>query len=234
MGIHGHAAEIKEEIDLMLDQRGYRNLQYLEKIGVVGPNVQMAHCIWLDDEEIRIMAETGTHALHCPCCNTKLSSGIAKVPEMLERGVNVALGSDGAPSNNNLDLFVEMRVASIIHKYRLGPERFPAEDVLRMATNRGADAIGLADQIGSIEAGKKADLIILDDGGLHAAPLADYEEDDPVKRIVSAYQSESVQTSIIDGQVVMEDRELLTMNEAEVMEDARVAWRTLRQSSQQG
>jgi 5-methylthioadenosine/S-adenosylhomocysteine deaminase len=233
VGIHGHAAEIKEEVDLMLKQRGLRNLQYLEKIGVVGPNVQMAHCIWLDDEEIRIMSETGTHALHCPCCNTRLGSGIARVPEMLARGVNVALGSDGAPSNNNLDLFIEMRLASMIHKYRLGPAHFPAEDVLRMATNRGAAAIGLADQIGSIEEGKKADLIILDDGGLHAAPLADYEEDDPVKRIVSAYQSESVQTSIIDGQIVMEERELVTMNEVEVMEDARVAWRTLRQLSQQ-
>jgi 5-methylthioadenosine/S-adenosylhomocysteine deaminase len=233
VGIHGHAAEIKEEVGLMLEQRGMRNLQYLEKIGVVGPNVQMAHCIWLDDEEIRIMAETGTHALHCPCCNTKLSSGIARVPEMLARGVNVALGSDGAPSNNNLDLFVEMRVASIIHKYRLGPEHFPAEDVLRMATNGGAAALGLADQIGSLEEGKKADLIILDDGGLHAAPLADFEEDDPVKRLVSAYQSESVQSTIIDGQLVMENRELLTMDEAEIMEDARKAWRTIRKTSQE-
>ena len=231
VGIHGHAAEIKEEVDLMLEQRGLRNLQYLQKIGVVGPNVQMAHCIWLDDDEVRIMAETGTHAMHCPCCNTKLSSGIARVPEMLERGVNVALGSDGAPSNNNLDLFVEMRMASIIHKYRLGPAHFPAEDVLRMATNGGAAALGLAGEIGSIEEGKKADLIILDDGGLHAAPLADYEADDPVKRIISAYHSESVQTSIIDGRVVMENRELLTMNEAEIMEDARKAWRTMREAS---
>lgn len=233
VGIHGHAAEIKEEVDLMLEQRGLRNLQYLQKIGVVGPNVQMAHCIWLDEDEVRIMAETGTHALHCPCCNTKLSSGIARVPEMLEQGVNVALGSDGAPSNNNLDLFVEMRVASIIHKYRLGPAHFPAEDVLRMATNGGAAALGLADEIGSIEEGKKADLIILDDGGLHAAPLIDYEIDDPVKRIVSAFQSESVQTNIIDGRVVMENRELLTMNEFEIMADARKAWRTIRQTSQE-
>jgi 5-methylthioadenosine/S-adenosylhomocysteine deaminase len=234
VGIHGHAAEIEEEVDLMLEQRGLRNLQYLQKIGVVGPNVQMAHCIWLDDDEMRIMAETGTHALHCPCCNTKLGSGIAKVPEMLERGVNVALGSDGAPSNNNLDLFIEMRMASVMHKYRLGPDHFPAEDVLRMATNGGAAAIGLAGEIGSIEEGKKADIIILDDGGLHAAPLADYEEDDPVKRIVYAYQSESVKSSIIDGRVVMENRELLTMNETEVMKDARFAWRTIRQKSQQG
>ncbi len=231
VGIHGHAAEIKEEVDLMLQQRGLRNLQYLEKIGVVGPNVQMAHCIWIDEDEMRIMAESGTHALHCPCCNTKLGSGIAKVPEMLARGINVALGSDGAPSNNNLDMFVEMRVASIIHKYRLGPAAFPAEDTLRLATNGGAAALGLADTIGSLEEGKKADLIILDDGGLSAAPLADYEHDDPVRRIVSAYRSDSVRHSVIDGQLVMENRVLLTMDEAEVLEDARRAWRFIREQA---
>ncbi len=228
VGIHGHAAEIREEVDLMLEQRGLRNLNYLAKIGVVGPNVQMAHCIWLDDSEMQVMADTGTSALHCPCCNTKLSSGIAKVPEMLARGINVALGSDGAPSNNNLDLFVEMRMASVIHKYRLGPAHFPAEDTLRMATNGGARAMMLGDETGSIEEGKKADLIVLDDGGLHAAPMADYEDDDPVKRIVSAFQSDSVRHSVIDGRLVMEDRELLTMDEAEIMEDARKAWRFIR------
>lgn len=228
VGIHGHAAEIKEEVDLMLEQRGLRNFKYLEKIGVVGPNVQMAHCIWLDEAEYKVMAETGSSALHCPCCNTKLGSGIAKVPEMLEKGINVALGSDGAPSNNNLDMFIEMRMASVIHKYRLGPQHFPAEDTLRIATNGGARAMMLGDEIGSLEEGKKADIIILSDGGLSAGPLADYEEDDPVKRIVSAFQAESVQHSIIDGQLVMENRELLTMNEAEVLEDARHEWRALR------
>lgn len=228
VGIHGHAAEIKEEVDLMIQQRGLRNLQYLEKIGVVGPNVQMAHCIWIDEDEMRIMAESGTHALHCPCCNTKLGSGIAKVPEMLEHGVNVALGSDGAPSNNNLDMFVEMRVASLIHKYRLGPAALPAEDVLRMATRGGAAALGMPHELGSLEEGKKADLIVLDDGGLSAAPLADYEYDDPVKRIVSAYRSDAVRHSIVDGRLVMEDRVLLTMDEAEVREEARKAWRFIR------
>ena len=134
----------------MIEQTGMRNFVYLESIGVVGPNVQMAHCIWLDEDEYRVMAESGTHALHCPCCNTKLGSGIAKVPEMLEKGINVALGSDGAPSNNNLDMFIEMRLASVIHKYRLGAEKMPAEDVLKMATNGGAKALGMQDEIGSL------------------------------------------------------------------------------------
>ncbi len=229
-GIHGHAAEIRDEVPLMLQQRGRRNLKYLEHIGVVGPNVQMAHCIWLDDEEIQVLEETGTHVLHCPCCNTKLGSGIARVPEMLARGISVGLGSDGAPSNNNLDMFIEMRVASLIHKYRLGAAAMTAEQVLGMATNGGAAAIGMADEIGSLEEGKKADIILLDNGGLSAAPMDDLVLDDPVKRIVSAYQSASVQTSIIDGQVVMENRELCTMDEAEVLDQARKALQKIREA----
>jgi 5-methylthioadenosine/S-adenosylhomocysteine deaminase len=223
VGIHGHAGEIEYEVEAMIAQTGMRNFVYLESIGVVGPNVQMAHCIWLDEDEYRIMAETGTHALHCPCCNTKLGSGIAKVPEMLEKGINVALGSDGAPSNNNLDMFIEMRLASMIHKYRLGAEKMPAEDVLRMATMGGAKALGLGDEIGSLEVGKIADLIILDDGGLYSAPIREFEEDHIVKRLVSSYQSASVQTSIIDGQLVMEDRKLLTMNEEQILQDGKKA-----------
>jgi 5-methylthioadenosine/S-adenosylhomocysteine deaminase len=150
------------------------------------------------------------------------------VPEMLARGINVALGSDGTPSNNNYDMFIEMRFASLIHKYRLGADAMPALSVLRMATSNGAKALSLGeDGLGSLEAGKKADLIILDDGGLRAAPLPDFVRDDPVRRIVSAYQSTSVETSIIDGQLVMEDGRLLTMDEEQVLADARQAWETI-------
>ncbi len=223
VGIHGHAGEIEYEVEAMLKKTGMRNLVYLESIGVVGPNVQMAHCIWLDEDEYRVMAETGTHAMHCPCCNTKLGSGIARVPEMLARGINVALGSDGAPSNNNLDMFIEMRVASLIQKYRLGADALPAEDVLHMATRGGAAVIGMPDEIGSLEIGKKADIIILDDGGLYAAPMRSFEEDDVTKRLVSSYQSACVQTNIIDGQVVMENRRLLTMDEEQVLKEGRKA-----------
>ena len=227
-GVHGHAGEIEYEVGAMLEQRGDRNLKYLERIGVVGPNVQMAHCIWLDDDELTVLQETGTHVMHCPCCNLKLSSGIARIPEMLDRGISVAIGSDGAPSNNNLDMFIEMRVASLIHKYRLGAEALPAEAVLAMATNGGAAALGLADTVGSLQVGKKADIIVLDGGGLAAAPIVDFATDDPVKRIVSSFASTSVRTSIIDGRLVMKDRRLLTMNEEEVVADARNALATLR------
>jgi 5-methylthioadenosine/S-adenosylhomocysteine deaminase len=223
VGIHGHAGETEYEVQAMIDLTGLRNLAYLQSIGVVGTNVQMAHCIWLDDDEYRIMTETGTHAMHCPCCNMKLGSGIARVPEMLTRGINVALGSDGAPSNNNLDMFIEMRVASLLQKCRLGADALPAEDVLKMATRGGAAAIGMPGEIGSLEIGKKADVVIVDDGGLYAAPMRDFEEDGLVKRLVSSYQSTCVQTSIIDGQVVMENRRLTTMDEEQVVEGAKEA-----------
>jgi 5-methylthioadenosine/S-adenosylhomocysteine deaminase len=227
-GIHGHAGEIHDEVPQMLRERGRRNIKYLEHIGVVGPNVQMAHCIWLDDSELRVLEETGMHVLHCPCCNLKLGSGIAQVPEMLARGINVALGSDGTPSNNNFDMFIEMRVSSLIHKYRLGAEAMPAASVLRMATRNGAKALDLGgSNFGSLETGKKADLIILDNGGLHAAPLNQFDRDDPVRRIVSAYQSSSVRTSIIDGSLVMQDGKLLTMDEDAIMLDASKAWNTI-------
>lgn len=234
VGVHGHAGEIEDEVQAMLDLTGKRNLLYLESIGVVGSNVQMAHCIWLDEDEYRVMAGTGTHAMHCPCCNSKLGSGVAKVPEMLARGINVALGSDGAPSNNNLDMFVEMRAASLLHKLRLGADALPAETVLRMATRNGAAAYGMPDDIGALETGRKADIILLDNGGLHAAPMRDFEKDNVVKRLVSSYQSESVRTSIIDGKLVMQDRQLLTMDENEILEEGKEALEQLFQLVQAG
>lgn len=228
VGIHGHAGEIEYEIEAMIEQTGLRNLLYLESIGVVGSNVQMAHCIWLNEDEHRVMAETGTNATHCPCCNMKLGSGMAPVPEMLAKGINVALGSDGAPSNNNMDMFFEMRFASLLQKVRLGADALPAEEILNMATRNGAVALGIADEIGSLEVGKRADLILLDDGGLYAAPMRDFEQDNVLKRLVSCYQSSSVRTSIIDGQIVMEDRVLKCMDEEEVLAEGRKALQILR------
>jgi len=227
VGIHGHAGEIEYEVEVMIEKTGMRNLVYLEHIGVVGPNVQMAHCIWLNDDEYQVLEDTGTHVLHCPCCNAKLGSGVAKVPEMLERGINVAIGSDGAPSNNNLDMFIEMRAASLLHKLRLGADAMPAEDVLHMATKGGANALGLGEKLGSLREGCLADIIILDDGGLYTAPIRGFEQDDIIKRLVSSYQSASVQTSIIDGNVIMENREFLTMDEERILQDGKEALKTL-------
>jgi hypothetical protein len=215
-------------------RRMWHWLLQVKDMGFSGVNNFPTHTI-VDGHFRGVLEETGMHVLHCPCCNLKLGSGIAQVPEMLARGINVALGSDGTPSNNNFDMFIEMRVSSLIHKYRLGAEAMPAASVLRMATRNGAKALDLGgSSFGSLEPGKKADLIILDNGGLHAAPLPKYDRDDPVRRIVSAYQSSSVRTSIIDGNLVMQDGKLLTMDEDEVMSEASTAWNTIAARINQG
>lgn len=167
VAIHGHAAEGRDEALLILNQRGKRNLVYLNDLGILGPDVQMAHCIWLDEAEMRILAETGTHVTHCPVSNG-WGAGIARVPEMLERGVSVALGSDGAVTGN-LNMFMEMRAAFNMHQNRLADQVtgawLPPESILRMATRGGAAAMGMPNELGSLEEGKKADIILLDDGG---------------------------------------------------------------------
>jgi cytosine/adenosine deaminase-related metal-dependent hydrolase len=129
-----------------------------------GAHVGLAHCVWLTDREKAVLARTGTHLLHCPSSNLKLASGVAQVPELLAAGVSVSLGADGAPCNNNLDGFMEMRLAALVHKPRVGPRAMPASTVVRLATMGGAAALGLADKIGSLEPGKRADVNVVVDG----------------------------------------------------------------------
>ena len=125
-------------MELILRERGERNLLYLHRLGLTGPNLLLAHCIWLDEAELDVLQQTGTRVIHCPSSNLKLASGIAHVPEMLARGISVSLGADGAPCNDNLDMFMEMRLAALIHKIRCGPTALPAAQVLEMATLGGA------------------------------------------------------------------------------------------------
>jgi len=165
--IHTHASENRDEIELVERETGLRNVLYLDSVGIAGPHVVLAHCVHLNDREIDLLAETGTHAAHCPSSNLKLGSGVAPVAEMLERGVSVSLGADGAPCNNRLDMFTEMRTAALLQKVRRGAEALPARRALRMATLDGARALGLEGQIGSLEAGKLADITILDLERLH-------------------------------------------------------------------
>jgi cytosine/adenosine deaminase-related metal-dependent hydrolase len=214
--VHTHASENLDEIAMVERETEMRNVAYLDSLGLAAPHVVLAHCVWLDEEEMEILRSTGTHVAHCPSSNLKLSSGLARVAEMLERGISVSLGADGAPCNNRLDMFTEMRTAALVQKALRGPESLPAIRVLRMATIDGARALGLVDETGSIEAGKRADLALIDLNKLHTAPLRD-----PVSAIVYSACASDVETVIIDGRVVMRDRELLTMNEAEVMSQAR-------------
>lgn len=220
--VHTHASENRGEIAYVEADRGMRNILYLDRVGLAHDRVVLAHCIHVDDQEVDLLASRRVHVSHCPCSNLKLASGIAPVPKLLERGVNVSLGADGAACNNNLDGFLEMRFAALIQKPLHGPRAMPARTVLEMATIAGARAMGLAHETGSVEVGKKADLIMLDLTGLHASPEADL-----ISRIVYAARSTDVVMTMVDGQVVMRDGILLTMDGERVRREAEESSRRL-------
>jgi cytosine/adenosine deaminase-related metal-dependent hydrolase len=209
MFVHTHAAENLREISKVQSRSGLRNIHYLDKIGLTGPRVILAHCIWLEEEEIGILAESGTRVAHCPSSNQKLASGVAPIPELLKRGVAVSLGADGAPCNNNLDCFTEMRHAALIQKPLHGPTVMPAQQVFEMATITGARTIGHEHDLGSLETGKKADLAVVSRGGLHTWPN---EFTDVYAQLVYQAQAADVRLTMVDGQLVMQDRQLLTLD----------------------
>ncbi|MFC5652704.1 5'-deoxyadenosine deaminase [Paenibacillus solisilvae] len=215
--VHTHAAENLEEIELVRSQRGMRNIVYLHHIGLTSPRLVLAHCIWLDDEEREIIRRTGTKMTHCPGSNLKLASGIAMVPELLEQGVEIGIGADGAPCNNTLDMFQEMRLTALLHKVRCGPESMDARTVLRMATIGGARTLGLDHLIGSIEAGKKADLALLDLNDFHTFPS--YEAD-PYSRVVYAASRGNVDSVWVDGKRVVERGKVRTVDKRLVLREA--------------
>ena len=206
--IHTHASESLEEVELVMRQTGRRNIDYLHQTGLTGDDVVLAHCIHLEPAEIDILRRTSTRVAHCPSSNLKLGSGIAPILELLTAGIEVTFGADGAPCNNRLDMFTEMRTAALLQKVKHGPQSLPANRVLEMATIGGARTLKLADQIGSIEIGKKADLQIIDLNQLHTTP-----HPDPVSTIVYAAQTSNVETVLIDGCIVMRDRHLTTIDE---------------------
>ncbi|HKS09631.1 MAG TPA: 5'-deoxyadenosine deaminase [Pyrinomonadaceae bacterium] len=213
--IHTHSSENRTECALVEQETGLRNINYLESVGVAGRHVALAHCVHLTNEEIRILKSTRTNVAHCPSSNLKLGSGIAPVTKLLAEGVSVSLGADGAACNNRLDMFTEMRTAALLQKALHGPEVLPAQQVLRMATIDGARALGLDAEIGSLEIGKRADVAVVNLNRLHTSPEAEI-----VSSLVYAAEASDVQSVIIDGRVVMGDRELLTIDEAETIAEA--------------
>ncbi|MFY9554714.1 MAG: 5'-deoxyadenosine deaminase [Blastocatellia bacterium] len=213
--IHTHASENKDEIDMVERETGRRNIEYLNDVGLAGSHVVLAHCVHLNNSEMDLLSRTGTHVAHCPSSNLKLGSGIARIPEMIERGISVSLGADGAACNNRLDMFTEMRTAALIQKALHGAEVLPAARVLRMATIDGARAMGLEAEIGSVEVGKRADLILLNLDQLNSTP-----HPDPVSTIVYAAEASNVETVLIDGRVVMRTGELTTLDQQKVIRDA--------------
>lgn len=194
IGMHTHASENSDEVIAVREKCGRDNVSYLHSLGMSGHDTVLAHCVWLTSEEQRILADSGTHVAHCPSSNLKLASGFAKIPDLLAMGVNVCLASDGAPCNNTLDAFGEMRLAALMHKPRFGPTAMPAEQVFEMATVRGARALGLESEIGSLEEGKKADLAIVGIDRLHASPASD-----PYSLLVYSLSGADVEQVIVDG-----------------------------------
>lgn len=211
VGIHTHASESQEEIAIVRQETGRENIHYLESIGLTGPRTVLAHCVWATAEEIALLASTKTAVSHCPSSNLKLGSGIAPVAEMLEAGVKVSLGADGAPCNNRLDMLTEVRSAALLQKVRRGPEALPASLALRLATIDGARALGLEHEIGSIEEGKRADLILINLDKLHLTPQPDI-----VSTIVYSAERADVETVLIDGKLLMKNRQLLTLDETAI------------------
>jgi 5-methylthioadenosine/S-adenosylhomocysteine deaminase len=220
--IHTHASENRDEVAAVRRERGDDNLVYLDRLGLTGHDVGIAHCVWLSPRERGILRDSGSHLLHCPSSNLKLASGVAEIPELLDDGVSVSLGADGAPCNNNLDGFLEMRLAALVHRPRVGPRALPARQVVRMATLGGARALGLDGDIGSLEVGKRADAIVVRLDGPHVSPA-----DSPYSALVYACRASDVRHVVIDGRVVVRERHLLTVDAARASAEGRARARRI-------
>ncbi len=209
-----HLAETRDEVSDIKKRYGATPTRHLHNIGVLDEKTVAVHCVWLEDEEIQILADCGVKVSHTPESNMKLAAGIAPVPEMLKRGITVGIGTDGAASNNNLDLLGEMDAAAKLHKVAsMDPTVMDAKTVLKMATIWGAKALGLDDHVGSIEVGKCADIIIVDTRKPHLTPMYN-----PYSHIVYAASGADVSVVIVDGKVIMTNRHLATIKISDIME----------------
>ena len=197
-GIHTHASEQLDEIALVKQRTGQDNVEALRSLGIAGPRTVLAHCVHVSRSEMAAMAQDGTHVTHCPSSNLKLGSGIAPIVQLLTAQVNVALGADGAPCNNRLDGFTELRLLSLLQKGLCGPEALPAAQALEIATLGGAKALGLADQIGSLCVGKQADVVVV---GQHAPGQLPVH--DPVSLLVYATQGSDVRHVLVGGELLV-------------------------------
>jgi 5-methylthioadenosine/S-adenosylhomocysteine deaminase len=204
--IHTHSSENRKEVEWVRELVGMDNAAYLHHIGLMSERLVLAHCIWLSEQEKDLIHATGTHITHCPSSNLKLASGLAQVPQLLQKGINVGLAADGAPCNNSLNMFEEMRLAALIHKPSNGPRSMPASLVLDMATRNGAKALNWFDQIGSLESGKKADLFGVNLWGpsnmLPVSQSALPHLEQVASALVYATQSAQVAWTLVDGVVV--------------------------------
>jgi 5-methylthioadenosine/S-adenosylhomocysteine deaminase len=213
-----HVAETETELGSSKKAHsGMSPVAYLQSIGFWGPRTVVNHGVWVDAADIKLLRSHQVSVSHNPESNMKLASGIAPVPEYLAAGVTVGHGTDGAASNNDLDMFEAMRFAALLHKVKTGdPRAVPATSALEMATINGAKALGLEGQIGSLEAGKRADLVVVSTSSARMTPIYD-----PVSHLVYAAHGEDVRTVMVNGRVLMRDRKMLTLDEPAVLAEAR-------------
>jgi 5-methylthioadenosine/S-adenosylhomocysteine deaminase len=225
-GIHIHLNESLTEVENSKQRFGRRPTEVAYDAGILGRNCIAAHCVWLSDTEIALMRETGTQISHNPSSNAKLGNGIARLPEMLGAGINVGLGHDAAECNNSRDMFEVMKFASLIHRAsRVDASLLQAPDVLRMATRNGADALG--HQTGQLTRGRKADVILVNLKSQMFTPLMPKNAAHLFSHLVYSANGSCVDTSIIDGKIVMEDRQLTTVDEQKVLREANDAFRRI-------
>lgn len=214
---HIHLSETEKEVNKIQKKYGLTPVGYMDSLGVLGDNVIAAHCVHLTEEDIQLIAHRKVGVAHDPESNMKLASGVAPIPDLLDAGVKIGLGTDGAASNNDLNMFEEMDTTAKLHKvFRQDPTVIDAQTVVEMATIGGARVLGLDDQIGSIEEGKRADIIVIDLNKPHTIPLYN-----PYSHIVYVIDGADVETVIIDGKIVMRNQKILTINEAEIIRDIR-------------
>jgi 5-methylthioadenosine/S-adenosylhomocysteine deaminase len=217
--VHTHASESRDEIAIVKQiSGGLSNLEYLASLHLASPHLCAAHCVWVDDRDQQLLADHDVKVMHCPGSNLKLGSGVAPVPEMRARGITVSLGADGAACNNRLDMFDEMRLAAVLQSMRREPGALPAREVLWMATRAGARTLGVEHELGSLEAGKRADVIVVDRDRPHLTPGPD-----PYSTLVYAARGSDVRTTIVDGEVLVHDFAPVRVDRREVAIAARAA-----------
>ncbi|MBQ6100273.1 MAG: amidohydrolase family protein [Methanobrevibacter sp.] len=227
MGIHIHVSETQKEINDISAEKGMRPFEYLDKIGFLGPDVVAAHSVWLSDEEIEIIKKNDVKISHNPCSNMKLASGIAPVSKLIENDICVSIGTDGASSNNNLDLIEELKTASLLQKVStLDPKVLTSDEAIEMGTIKGAEALGLDSQIGSIEVGKKADIILIDTDSANMVP----DSTSLSSNIIYSANGSNVDTTICDGKVLMENKKLTVLDEQAIYDKARQAIKELKEA----
>lgn len=227
---HTHSSENKSEVETVRKMTGKENVEYFDSIGILDSHTVLAHCIHLNDQEVKTLKKNSARISHCPSSNLKLGSGIANIPRYIKEGISVSLGADGAPCNNGLSAFNEMRLAALIQKPIHGPTAMDAITVFRLATIEGAKALHIEKEVGSIEVGKKADLVLLD---LEKADQPIQLSDEQIySGIVYSSSKENVKAVMIDGELVMDDGRCLIYDEDELVQKGKEELKKLNNSTQ--